>query len=143
MLVLEVMGVVTWTVSKLEQLCTAIIPHSDQYHPLQSAKAVDYLTWKESVLLIKSKARQTPEGLVKIVALKSALNKGLSDKLQPPFPTATLRDRPPYEPCDSPLDPNWLSGFTTGDGALWPVGPPAGPQRSTMVERQGTRAGRV
>jgi hypothetical protein len=42
---------------------------------------VDDQIWKECALLIQTKAHLTTEGLIKIVTLKSALNKGLPDRL--------------------------------------------------------------
>jgi hypothetical protein len=90
-------------------LCTVIIPI---WIGTQSAKVVDDQIWKECALLIQTKAHLTTEGLIKIVTLQSALNKGLPDRLMAAFPEAPPMARPLYIPSDSPIDPNWVYGFT-------------------------------
>lgn len=52
----------------------------------------------------------TKEGLLKIISLKAAMNKGISSSLQATFPDLVNSPRPLVE---NPKieDPNWLSGF--------------------------------
>ena len=47
-----------------------------------TAKKVDYDLFKECFHIIKLNKHLTEEGLLKIINIKSALNKGLSDKLK-------------------------------------------------------------
>jgi len=46
---------------------------------------VDYDLFKECFNIIKLKKHLTEEGLIQIILIKSALNKGLSDKLKEQF----------------------------------------------------------
>jgi hypothetical protein len=51
-----------------------IIPFFEKY-PILGVKAKHYKIWKEIVLLLNDKAQNTPEGIKKILELKSLLNK--------------------------------------------------------------------
>jgi LAGLIDADG endonuclease len=57
------------------------------------------------------------EGLRKIVAIKASLNKGLSEELKAEFPNNIPVTRPEVN-LNSIKDPNWLAGFTTGEGSF-------------------------
>ena len=65
---------------------------------------------------IKNKKHLEKEGLNTLLSIKSVLNKGLSDKLQALFPNVKPIDRPLLEVVNIPLNPNYVSGFTEGDG---------------------------
>ena len=91
-----------------------IIEHFDKY-PLITQKQADYLLFRQAWILINQKAHLTLEGLNQIVNIRAAMNKGLTDTL--------IREFPGYIPVVRPLtqdrnilDPNWLAGFTTGEG---------------------------
>jgi hypothetical protein len=99
------------------QLINVIIPHFKE-NPLQSAKKVDTQLWQECVELIKNKEHLTEEGLNKILALKAALNNGLTEKLKGAFPNVIPENRPVYLIDEAPLDPNWVSGFSEGDSCF-------------------------
>ena len=58
-----------------------IINHFDKY-PLITQKLADYLLFKQAFMLIQNKEHLTMEGLRKIISIKVAINKGLSDKLK-------------------------------------------------------------
>jgi hypothetical protein len=60
----------------------------------------------------------TTKGLSEIIAIKASMNLGLSDKLSQHFPDISLIDRPIVE-SQKIQDPNWLSGFTDGEGCFF------------------------
>lgn len=62
-----------------------IIPHFDKY-PLESVKKVDYLLWKQCVSLKFTEGKLTQSTLEQIIAIKGAVNLGLSDKFKIAFP---------------------------------------------------------
>lgn len=92
-----------------------VIDHFDTY-PLVTAKKVDYELFKECFHIIKLKKHLTEEGLQKIINIKSALNKGLSDKLKEQF-NVILNKRLEFK-FDGIPDPYWVAGFTSGDGSF-------------------------
>jgi hypothetical protein len=106
-----------FTVSNINDLVNVIIPHFDQYD-LQSAKNIDYLLWKQCVILIASGKHLTIEGLEKIVAIKGAINLGLSEGLKSAFSNVVPDVRPINKISHEPLNPNWVSGFFEGDGCV-------------------------
>lgn len=94
-----------------------IIDHFENY-PLITKKRADYELWKQAFYLVQNKEHLTMEGLEKIVAIKASMNKGLSPELKAAFPYITPMDRPLVK--DSKIqDPNWLAGFTSGEGCFF------------------------
>jgi hypothetical protein len=91
-----------------------IIDHLDKY-PLITQKRADYLLFKQAFDLISRKEHLTKEGLHKILYLKSALNLGLSEALKTYFPGVKPADRPLIDVPET-FDPNWIAGFTEGEG---------------------------
>jgi hypothetical protein len=75
---------------------------------------------------MKNKEHLTEEGLNKIIALKSAINKGLSDMLKAAFPNVVPVVRPIHTVSETPLHPSWVSGFTPPPlyRGAWPQNPP-------------------
>ena len=59
----------------------------------------------------------TPEGLRKIVAIRAAMNRGLSQKLKLAFPDVVPVERPEFE-LPQTIDPEWLAGFTSAEGSF-------------------------
>jgi hypothetical protein len=60
----------------------------------------------------------TKEGLSQLVAIKAAINWGLSAELKEAFPGVISVDRPLI--IDQKIqDPNWLAGFTSGEGCFY------------------------
>jgi hypothetical protein len=92
------------TISNFKDIISVIIPHFDKY-PLQSAKSIDYLLWKQCIFLIKDKKHLTHLGLNQILSIKSALNLGLTEELIKNFPDVKSIIRPPFLINDLPLDP--------------------------------------
>ena len=93
-----------------------LIDYFDKY-PLITQKLADYLLFKQAFELIKNKEHLTIEGLKKLVAIKASINWGLPDQLKEAF-----RDIEPVKRLNvvhkETLDPNWLSGFTSGEGSF-------------------------
>jgi hypothetical protein len=94
----------------------AVIDYFDKY-PLITQKLADYLLFKQAYELIKNKEHLTLEGLTKIVGIKASINKGLPDQLKEAFPDVEPINRPIVVNKEIP-DPNWLSGFTSGEGSF-------------------------
>lgn len=105
-----------YRVSSLKDLRNAIIPHFEKY-PLLTQKLADFELFKRAIELINNKEHLTREGLIKILGIKASINKGLTAELNQAFPTITPVDRPSVKVVEIP-DPNWLAGFTDGEGCF-------------------------
>nr|YP_010183864.1 hypothetical protein LI437_mgp05 [Coccidioides posadasii]QVG61987.1 hypothetical protein [Coccidioides posadasii] len=105
-----------WKVSNLEDIYK-IIPFFNKYN-LLTQKRVDFEIFTKIVDIIKSKEHLTQEGLQKIIDLKVLLNLGLSDKLKEAFPNTNYMMRSKINFKEIP-DPNWLSGFSEGEGCFY------------------------
>jgi hypothetical protein len=101
-----------WSVKELQ----LIIDHFDKY-PLITAKASDFLLFKQCFEIIKKREHFTERGLLEIIGLRSSLNLGLSEKLKKSFPNVIQVDRP-QQKFKGIQDPFWVSGFTSGDGSF-------------------------
>ena len=94
-----------------------VIEHFDKY-PLITQKKADYMLFKQAYGLVKCKKHLTVEGLKEIVAIKSSMNRGLSEELKAGFPNIFPVPRPSV--IDYKIqDPNWLAGFTSGEGCFY------------------------
>ena len=93
-----------------------IIEHFDKY-PLITQKQADYLLFKQALELVNCKKHLTPEGLNQIVSKRAAMNNGLTEKLKKHFPNVLPETRPLVQNREI-LDPNWLVGFTAGEGSF-------------------------
>ena len=102
----------TFRVRKLKEIIE-LIKFFDKY-PLITRKKGDYLLFKQIVSIIQLKEHLT-KGLQRIINLKATLNFGLSKELQLMFPETIPVARPLREPCVIP-HPQWLAGFTSGEG---------------------------
>lgn len=103
-------------VASLKDLTNIIIPHFDKY-PLLTQKKADFLLFKKAINIINGKEHLTKEGLEKLVALKGSLNLGLTTELIEAFPNITLVERPVVSNAFI-QSPQWLSGFTNGEGSF-------------------------
>jgi hypothetical protein len=79
------------------------------------------LAQKMVILMMSRKEHLTIEGLHKIVAIRAALNWGISPELKTAFPNITPIQRP-LVVAGVIKDSNWLAGFTSGEGFFlaWP-----------------------
>lgn len=94
-----------------------IIDHFSKY-PLITQKRGDFELWKLVVEIIQNKEHLTMQGLQKIVAIRATLNRGLTDKLKAAFPDVVSVNRPLIT-SQKIYHPQWLSGFTSGEGSFW------------------------
>lgn len=93
-----------------------LIDHLDKY-PLLTQKKADFLLFKEVVELMSNKSHLTMEGLQQIINIKASMNLGLSDLLKSEFKDFVPVERPVINTEEIP-DPNWVSGFVSGDGSF-------------------------
>lgn len=107
-----------YTVVNFNDIINIIVPHFNKY-PLQSAKKIDYKLWKECVNIMSDKKHLTQKGLEQIIKNKSAMNLGVSNQLKVEFPNVIPLIRPPFITSDETLNPDWVSGFTEGDGSFF------------------------
>lgn len=109
-------GTFSYRIESSEQILRLIIPFFDKYS-LITEKLGDYILFKKVIELMSNKEHLTKDGLYKIVSLKASMNKGLSEELQAAFPQCIPTPRPIFDNKIIP-DPNWLSGFVSGDGSF-------------------------
>jgi hypothetical protein len=107
---------IKYRVSNIKGFTDAIIPHFDKY-ALITQKLADYLLLKQGLELIKHKKHLTPEGLQELVNIKASMNEGLSNELKTSFPDTIPVPRPLIRNQEI-QDPNWLAGFTSGEGSF-------------------------
>jgi len=103
-------------VSSFKDMST-IIDFFDKY-PLITQKWGDYLLFKKAYELILNKEHLTIEGLKKLVATKALINRGLPDQLKQAFPNLESFDIERCEVNKEITDPNWISGFASGEGSF-------------------------
>lgn len=94
-----------------------IIKHFDLYL-LITKKCADYLLFKEALELIKNKEHLTLEGFNRIISIRASMNKGLPEILKKDFENIIGRKIPLVIVPDK-LDPNWIAGFTEGEGCFF------------------------
>ena len=104
-----------YRVSSIKDLAK-IIDHFDKY-PLITQKLGDYFLFKEVFNIINRKEHLMIEGLQSIINIRASANLGLSDKLKAAFPNVVPVDRPLVK-NQIIRDPNWLAGFTAGEGCF-------------------------
>lgn len=94
-----------------------LVNHLKNY-PLLTQKGGDFLLFKEVVELFKNKAHLNIDGLYQVVNIKASINKGLSEYLNSEFKSVVPVLRPIIK-TESIPDPNWLSGFASGEGNFY------------------------
>lgn len=109
-------SLVKFVVRNFDDIYNIIIPHYNKY-PLLTQKQADFLLFKKIALLMNDKEHLTPEGLLKIVAIKASINLGLSEKLSSIFLVEPYK-RPEIKTLSIP-DPNWITGFAEGDSSFF------------------------
>lgn len=108
--------VVRYRVGSIKEL-QVIIDHFDKL-PLITQKRADYELFKQAWCIVNRKEHLTVEGLEKIVAIRASLNRGLTDILKAAFPNVVPANRPLIT-AQKIAHPQWLSGFTSGEGSFW------------------------
>jgi hypothetical protein len=109
-------GSILFSVKSLPDITNKIIPHFEKY-PLLTQKRADFLLFKRIIELMNKKEHLTTEGLHKIVGIRAAMNKGLTDLLIKSFPSILPVQRPPMEGLYN-ITPGWLVGFTEAEGCF-------------------------
>jgi len=121
--------VVTLEISSIEVIKNVIIPFLDAC-PLKGTKYYDYLTWKNSFNDFMENKDSLDSKLLLIERLKEAKTNLNRNKQDIKLPMEHLKE----------IDPNYISGFASGDGSVSLVTGPAsfneGFGRSTFVITQ-------
>lgn len=107
---------VVYKIYSLDQNIRTIIPHFDKY-PLITQKQGDFFIWKKIINLINNKEHLNEKGLIKVVSLKTNLNKGLSKELKLYFPDIIKVEKPKVS-LPTNIDKNWIAGFFSGEGCF-------------------------
>ena len=105
-----------YRISGVEQL-SKVIEQFENY-PLQTQKRSDFYLFKSVVSIMKCGKHLNAEGLHEIVNLKASLNNGLTRLLKESFPNFIPEARLPEVDSIQVPDPNWLAGFTSGEGCF-------------------------
>lgn len=98
--------------------CLIIKKHFLKY-PLMTHRLVNFTMWCKVLVLFENKAHLTKEGLIKLVEIKAAFPKGLTEKLKFNFPHINSIRPPEYKPNLSNLNYYWLTGFINTDGSFF------------------------
>ena len=108
---------VQWRVESVKDLIK-IVDHFCKY-PLITEKYSDWKLFKKAFNLVQRSEHLTYEGLREIVAIKAAMNRGLSPKLKSAF-ADVVRQRGENRPkvIKEIPDPQWLAGFTSAEGCV-------------------------
>ena len=99
-------------IRKLER----VINHFNKFK-LITKKEQDFKLFILVTEIMKRKEHLTKEGLLKIVAIKTAMNLGFSEKLKKAFPGVVPVSIPQVK-NPKIQDPYWLAGFTSGEGSF-------------------------
>ena len=117
--ILEKKGHAVYTVSKISDLQTVIIPHFTNY-PLLTVKRITFLLFKEIINLMYNKKHFDIEYMNTIIINKSFMNKNIckttaKDILS--FPKDILNQISPLNVNN--INFNWLAGFTDAEGCFF------------------------
>lgn len=108
-----------YRVTNVNYINNVIIPHFTNY-PLISKKAIDFLLWSKVVEIILNKDHLTKDGFLKILSYYASINKGgacASKKVLNYYPNILPASKPVICLPEN-LNPQWVSGFTAGDGGF-------------------------
>ena len=79
------------------------------------------MLFKQAFELVRCKEHLTKEGLKKLISIKAALNKGLSNDLKKAFQKSNINVIPfsrPEVKLAQIINPNWLVGFVEAEGCF-------------------------
>jgi hypothetical protein len=119
---------VKYSVDNIKDLTAIVIPHFKKY-PLITQKAADLILFEQIVELMNKGAHLTLDGLQQIINIKASLNLGISETIKSEFSEINPVKRPIIQTTQIP-DPNWISGFVSGEGNF-----DAGIRKSTNIIR--------
>lgn len=104
-------------VTSLKQIASAVLPHFALY-PLKTQKGADFQLWLDIVNIMLNAKSLTEDNLQNIVNIRASLNLGLSEVLKAAFPNYIPVTRPSLPEQKVP-HPEWMAGFTTGEGCFF------------------------
>ncbi len=107
---------VDFVVKSRVEILEKVLPHFDKY-PLITQKRVDYELFKKILIMMDKGEHLSKSGFEEIIKIRSSLNLGLSEKLREQFPDILPSLRPLVENSEIP-HPQWVAGFTTGEGSF-------------------------
>jgi hypothetical protein len=110
---------ISYVISSRKLITDVILPHFDKYS-LVTQKRADYELFKRIIEKLNNKEHLIYEGLQEIVNIRATLNLGLSAELKEAFPHTIQITRPLIKNQIIP-DPNWLAGYTSGEGCFYIV----------------------
>jgi hypothetical protein len=107
----------TFSVNRLKDLTTIIIPHFEKYL-LLTQKAADFILFKKIVQLMNNRAHLNKEGLQEIINIRTSMNLGLSLIQKAEFnQNQILVERSRIETKEIP-DSFWFTGFVEAEGCF-------------------------
>jgi len=109
-------NICVFSVRSLKDIISKIIPHFDIYL-LITKKRADYLLFKQVILMMQDKEHLKKEGVEKIINIRATMNLGLSSALKEAFPLNVPVLRPIVD-NKFIINPNWMSGFSSGEGCF-------------------------
>jgi len=120
---------------------TKVIPHFAGTDPLKTKKHYDYLLFKEAVMIMQRGEHLTIEGLQKIVNIRASLNKGWATTtvLKIAFPNSIPFSILPVPVNNTKLHPQWIAGFTSGDGCFKISIRESKPYKATLHKKKSCR----
>ena len=107
---------IDYVVKSRKELLEKVIPHFDKY-PLIAQKRVDYELFKRILTILDKKGHLTKSGFEEIISIRSSLNLGLADRILADYPDIVPYPRSLVFNSEIP-DPQWIAGFTTGEGSF-------------------------
>lgn len=106
---------IQYVVSSVKEL-QVIKKHFENF-PLHTQKRADFELWKQALDIVQNKEHLTVQGLEKIFAIKSSLNKGMTDVLNAAFPKIVPIKKSLVE-NEKIFDPSWMAGFFSAEGCF-------------------------
>lgn len=114
----EAKSMCAFRVTSLKQITKVILPHFALY-PLKTQKGADFQLWLDIVNIMLNAKSLTENDLKNIVNIRASLNLGLSEVLKAAFPDYIPVSRPSLSITQELLHPEWMAGFTTGEGCFF------------------------
>ena len=105
---------VKYSVTGIKDLKIIILPQFEKY-TLLTQKGADFLLFKRIIEIMNNNSHLTLEGLYQIINIKASMGR-LKNKIKKEFIPALRPVERPIIYTNNIPNPNWLSGFTTGEG---------------------------
>ena len=106
-------GHALYVVNSIKDLHDIIIPHFEKY-PLLTIKRINFLLFKEIILLMKNKEHLTKQGLQRVMIIRSIMNKKISvSSYTEPLVKIDLPEVHNLSVTD--ITSEWITGFTDAE----------------------------